>query len=125
MAEEDKNIRECAASAGVAYSTFHGWVTGTVDRIPVEGMSLIARMTGLPVEYWQNPAAPYPPPVEYTAQTDAVLDLVKALGADDLSWIVSVLRDDGRRRRVRALERAADGYRRDAADSRRAPGPQQ
>lgn len=46
MAESRTNIKRCAAAAGVPYATFHGWVTGTVDKVPADGMAAIARMSG-------------------------------------------------------------------------------
>lgn len=123
MAENRTNIKRCALVAKIPYATFHGWVTGTVDKVPSEGMAAIARMTGLTVEYWQNDAAPYPPPVEYLRQSDEAAQLIQALDVESLAWVIDVLRNDHRRARLRALERAADGARPSGAPEGRGTSP--
>jgi len=49
--------------------------------------------------------------------------LIQALDVESLAWVIDVLRNDGRRARLRALERAADGARPSGAHEGRGTGP--
>lgn len=100
-AETGKSISACSRETGVPYATLHGWTAGGV-RPTAEGMERLATLTGLPASYWLDPAAPYPPPVDYFEVAGEVDAAIRGLTPEKLQRVLRLFRVPG------DLDRALD-----------------
>lgn len=106
LADHGLSLNAFAEREGIPQSTLHGWVKKGV-KVPSDRLADIARATGLPVDYWSNPRAPYPPAVEYENAAEEILRRAKSLTADQLREIVAMLGDPADVARTLALRRAS------------------
>ena len=95
----------------MAQSTLHAWVRG-VTKPSAAGMDKIARITGLPAEYWLDPAVPYPPPLDYMGAVENLEAAIRKMGVDEMrAWVHILSHPDHRRRALLLWEAAEQGRR--------------
>lgn len=108
--DHDETLPDFAERARVPYKSLHAYCT-TTRAMPAPRMSLIAKATGLPADFWTNDALDWPPPAAYGER--AVEDAQKRLAAlpmDLLNELLDVLNDPDDVKRTLALRRTARAY---------------
>lgn len=108
LRDHDLTINGFAQKHGLKQRSLHGWVKEGV-RVPADGMACIAVATGLPLDYWQNPNAPYPPAPDYEASVDELVRRARTLTAAQFRAVFEMLADQSDVERTLALRRAARG----------------
>lgn len=108
LKDHDLTITGFAAKHDLKQRSLHNWIrAGT--RIPAEAVRVIAIATNLPVDYWLNPNAPYPPAPETEASVDDLVRRAKTLSAAQFREVFEMLGVQADVERTLALRRAARG----------------
>lgn len=108
LAREHLSLRRFAAIAGLPQRTLHGWVREG-RRVPDKALAVIARYSGIPMDYWVNDALPWPPAPQYANLVEQIMGSLQATPMDQLREIAAMVSSAADRERTLALRRAAGG----------------
>lgn len=107
LLDQGISLTAWAKRHGFPQSTLQAWVSKPNRKVPARAMARIAAITGLPVSYWTDDKAKYPPPAEYLDYLAQVIEATKALSHETLVELLPVLLSPEETQRLLAIRRAA------------------
>lgn len=108
LKDHDLTINGFAIRHDLKQRSLNNWIRAGV-KIPAEAVRVIAVATNLPIDYWLNPNAPYPPAPEAEGSVDELVRRAKTLSSAQYRDVFEMLGVPSDVDRTLALRRAARG----------------